>query len=195
MSDHARHIRLFNRIATPYRWFLASQTRSYAQCFELARSALPEPKGKTALDIGCGTGAFTAALRTEGWDVEGIDAAENMLAKAAAHGLRCTVVDILGDHDIPDKSYDLVTAAYVAHGMPLEDRIKFYQECRRISRGTVLFHDYTNDRNLLISIVEYLEDGDYFNFIKNVPAEFETYFSAVHVIRVGPYAAWYICSP
>ncbi len=194
MNQRGRHIRLFNRIATPYRWFLASQTRSYAHCFELGRSALPQPNGKRALDIGCGTGAFTAALRSDGWEVDGIDAAENMLAKASKNGLRCTVVDILGDHGIPDKSYDLVTAAYVAHGMPLEDRIKLYRECRRISKGTVLFHDYTNDHNLLISIVEYLEGGDYFNFIKNVPSEFETYFKSVHVIRVGSHAAWYICA-
>ncbi len=195
MKDRAHHIQLFNSIAIPYRWFLASQTRSYARCFEIGRSALPSPEGKKALDIGCGTGAFTKALQAEGWQVQGIDAAKEMLKKATATGLRCSVADILGDHGIADKSFDLVSAAYVAHGMSLKDRLNLYQECKRISREAVLFHDYTNSRNVLISIIEYLEGGDYFNFIKNVPKEFEDHFSVVREIRMGAHAAWYICKP
>lgn len=195
MTRRERHIQLFNRIAVPYRWFLANQTRSYARAFEIGRDALPSPNGKSALDIGCGTGAFTKALQTEGWEVQGIDASREMLAKATETGLRCSMADILGDHDIPDKSFDLVSSAYVAHGMPLEDRIDFYNECKRISRDVVLFHDYTNDRNLLISIAEYLEGGDYFNFIRGLPQEFEAHFRNVRVVRVGAHAAWYICTP
>lgn len=83
MEHRERHARLFNRIAIPYRWFFASQTRSYAQCFEIGRIALPSPYGKHALDIACGTGAFTSALRAEGWDVEGVDIAKEMIAQAA----------------------------------------------------------------------------------------------------------------
>jgi 2-polyprenyl-3-methyl-5-hydroxy-6-metoxy-1,4-benzoquinol methylase len=195
MNHRERHARLFNRIAIPYSWFFAGQTRSYARCFDIGRTALPSPQGKRALDIGCGTGAFTSALRAEGWDVEGIDVAQEMIAHAAKSGLRCSVVDILGAHGIADTSFDLVSAAYVAHGLPLEDRCILYRECKRISKDTVLFHDYSENKRLLTSIVEYLEGGDYFNFIRTVRQELAGNFSDVKVLRVGPQSAWYICKP
>lgn len=193
MDHRQRHIELFNRIAAPYQWFFKSQTRSYARCFDQGRTYLGNPEGKRALDLGCGTGAFTAALRSEGWDAEGIDGAHAMVAQAGKSGLRCSVSDVLKGLEIPDKSYDLVTAAYVAHGLRRPDRRILFQEAKRISRDRVLFHDYSENRRILTSIIEYLEGGDYFNFIKTVRQELAEVFSEIEVIPVGPQSAWYIC--
>ena len=39
------------------------------------------------LDLGCGTGAHTAAFRDQEWDVTGVDASEDMLRRARDRGL------------------------------------------------------------------------------------------------------------
>jgi len=195
MSHSERHARLFERIALPYAWFFAGQTRSYAACFDIARGALPDPKGKVALDLGCGTGAFTAALRADGWDVRGVDVAHGMVEQARSRGVGCTVGNVLAGLAFPDRSFDLVSAAYVAHGLRSDDRIALFREASRLSRGIVLFHDYTPDRRVLTSIIEYLEGGDYFNFIRTGLDEMRSVFSEVNVVRVGRSAAWYLCVP
>ncbi|WP_304223295.1 class I SAM-dependent methyltransferase [Gracilinema caldarium] len=193
LSHSERHTRLFERIAIPYGWFFIDQTRSYEAVFDIGRSALPDPRGKTALDLGCGTGAFTAALKKEGWSVTGIDAAQGMVNQARQRGVHCSVADVLHGLPYEDHSFDLVSAAYVAHGLRRDDRLALFREARRLSRGLVLFHDYTPDRHLLISIIEYLEGGDYFGFIKTGLEDMQSVFSSVRQIRVGKQAAWYLC--
>ena len=193
LSHAERHARLFERIARPYAWFFHGQLRTYARAFELGRAFLPDPAGRRALDIGCGTGAFTRALAREGWEVRGVDVARAMLERARSRGLSCDPGDALRGLAEPDGSFDLVTAAYVAHGLRREDRAKLFSEMRRLSRDTVLFQDYTPDRNPLVTIVEYLEHGDYFNFIRTGLEEMRKAFPSVRVVRVGPWAAWYVC--
>ncbi len=195
MSHSQRHARLFQRISIPYGWFFTGQTRSYAACFALGRDALPDPHGATALDLGCGTGAFTAALRAEGWDVHGVDVAAGMVEQARSRGVGCSIGNVLKGLPYPDHSFDLVSAAYVAHGLRRDDRLALFREARRLSRRIVLFHDYTADRHLPTSIIEWLEGGDYFNFIRNGLDEMRSVFSAVSVVRVGRSAAWYLCVP
>ena len=200
MEAGNRHIRLFNRIAHPYSWFFAFQMRGYARCFEQGRSLLGDARGKSALDLGCGTGAFTATLRNEGWDVRGIDAAERMVEQAKKRGLPCSVGDILAGTPYADKSFDLVSAAYVAHGLAGENRHRLFREAKRLSRGLVLFHDYAPDeqnpkRDILTSAIEYAEGGDYFNFIKTAMEELRSHFSEVRVAGMGKQAAWYVCRP
>jgi SAM-dependent methyltransferase len=193
LKHNERHARLFERISIPYAWFFAGQIRSYASCFEIGRIYLPDPAGKRALDIGCGTGAFTTALREDGWEVEGVDVAHGMVVQARRRGVPCVVGDIIGGLPHADGSYDLVSAAYVAHGLRVDDRLALFREAKRLSRGAVLFHDYTDDRRLLTSIVEHLEGGDYFNFIQTVQDELRSVFPKVRIIRVGKQAAWYLC--
>jgi ubiquinone/menaquinone biosynthesis C-methylase UbiE len=194
MTHNEKHGRLFDRIALPYSWFFAGQTRNYAHCFELGRSALPDPRGKRALDIGCGTGAFTRALRAEGWEATGVDIAPGMLAQARRKGLSCDLANVLGGLSYDTGSFDLVSAAYVAHGLRENDRRTLFLEMKRLSKGLVLLHDYTPDTRLLTSAIEYLEGGDYFNFIVSGLEEMQACFTKVEQIRMGKQAAWYLCS-
>jgi ubiquinone/menaquinone biosynthesis C-methylase UbiE len=194
MTQSEKHGRLFDRIAIPYSWFFAGQTRNYARCFEQGRAALPDPRGKKALDIGCGTGAFTRALRNEGWDAAGVDIAPGMLAQARKKGLSCSLANVLAGLPHEEGSFDLVSAAYVAHGLQKNDRRALFLEMKRLSRGLVLIHDYTPDTRLLTTVIEYLEGGDYFNFIASGLEEMRACFSKVEQIRVGKQAAWYLCS-
>jgi SAM-dependent methyltransferase len=193
LSHSEQHARLFQLIAIPYGWFFNGQTRSYEEVFAIGGPALPDPAGKRALDLGCGTGAFTAALRKAGWNVIGVDVAQGMVEQARQRGLACTIANVLEGLPYEDKSFDLVTAAYVAHGLRKDDRLALFREAKRLSRGMVLFHDYTADRHFLTSLIEYLEGGDYFNFIKTGFDDMKSVFSSVRQIRVGKQAAWYIC--
>ena len=45
------------------------------------------------IDIGCGTGAYSAALAGLGWTVTGVDVSEDMLRRAAAKGVRTVHTD------------------------------------------------------------------------------------------------------
>jgi|JMBW01.1.fsa_nt_gb hypothetical protein len=46
---------------------------------------------------------------------------------------------------------------------------------------------------ILTTIVEWLENGDYFNFIKMAENEMEEVFGELRVTNVDTRAAWYIC--
>jgi ubiquinone/menaquinone biosynthesis C-methylase UbiE len=45
------------------------------------------------LDVGCGTGSYSAALAERGWDVTGLDVSEDMLRRARAKGVRTVQAD------------------------------------------------------------------------------------------------------
>ena len=69
----------------------------------------------------------------------------------------------------------------------------------RVAKHYVIIHDYNQKRSLLISLVEWLEGGDYFRFIRQAEPEMadcisdlKTCFSQVRVIHVGTQANWYI---
>ncbi len=68
-------------------------------------------------------------------------------------------------------------------------------EASRLSKGIVILHDYSVKSNPIIKFVEYLEDGDYFNFIKTGIIEMQEIFSNVQIIPVNKYNNWYICTP
>ena len=47
----------------------------------------------------------------------------------------------------------------------------------------------------MTNIIEFIEGGDYFNFICTGLAEMEELFSSVEVVRIKKYNNWYICTP
>ena len=77
-----------------------------------------------------------------------------------------------------------------------------YAEMSRVARQYVIIHDYNKKRSFFTSIIEWLEGGDYFHFVKHAEtemkdclAEMRTCFSEVFVIQVDVRANWYICKP
>lgn len=75
-------------------------------------------KGKTALDIGCGSGWFTRILSQKGWNPHAIDLEEKNIRQAqkfAANVFQGDAVDIL--KDIPGDSYDFVLALEIIEHM------------------------------------------------------------------------------
>jgi SAM-dependent methyltransferase len=103
---------IFERAAGRYEAWYATprgQRADEAERALLTRLLGCFPTARTALEIGCGTGHFTAWLTSQGWRVIGLDRAPAMLAQVRQH--RPDIPIILGDaHDLPirEGAVDLV---------------------------------------------------------------------------------------
>lgn len=197
---------LFNLIAPVYGLFYNSQKRRYAKIVEKVKSKMNLFSFETIIDVGCGTGALCSVLNDKGMNVTGIDSAIKMLEigmnKSKNKDIEFLQGDALEGLPFENKSFDLSISSYVAHGLEVEDRKQLYAEMNRITREYVIIHDYNNKRSFFTSIIEWLEGGDYFHFIKHAETEMKdcldemrTCFSEVVVIQVDVRANWYICKP
>ena len=70
-----------------------------------------------------------------------------------------------------------------------------YAEMSRVTKHIVIIWDYNTKRSVLTNIIEWVEGGDYFNFIKKAKVEMKENFRDARVVDVGVRAAWYICVP
>ncbi|UUM10849.1 class I SAM-dependent methyltransferase [Clostridiaceae bacterium HFYG-1003] len=205
MSDKNSRV-LFNSIAPVYSRFFTIQRKWFRQAMEKQEDHLDFSSLTSVLDVGCGTGALCSVLAERGLSVTGLDSAEKMLKFASSRPENRNVHFIRGDVQnglpFPDRSFDAAVASYVAHGMEAERRLQLYREMSRVARRVVVIMDYNQERSLLTSFVEWLEGGDYFGFIRQVPQEMEVCthqgkrcFSKVDVVQIGGRAAWYVCIP
>lgn len=188
---------LFDKIAPIYGLFFNFQLKYFKRIQNNASHEIDISKYENVLDIGCGTGALCKILYDEGLDVTGVDPSSGMIdqAKKKLKNTSIKLLTIDPNKNLPfaDKSFDLVITSYVAHGLKMEERIELYEEMKRITRKIVIVHDYNKERALLTTVVEWLERGDYFNFIKVAREEMEMIFGKVKEINVDTRASWYIC--
>lgn len=187
--------KLFDRIAPIYGMFFNVQRKNYAFVPQMLKENGIYPPMQI-LDVGCGTGALLSVLSESGYKAHGIDLAADMLkvARWKTRHQMITYFQLEADSPFPfqDNSYDVVMSSYVLHGMKREERLSLYREMKRVARRKVIIHDYNQKRSLPTSIVEYLEKGDYFQFIQVAEKEMEEVFGKVTVIHVGKRAAWYV---
>jgi ubiquinone/menaquinone biosynthesis C-methylase UbiE len=183
---------LFDRIARPYAWFFTYQKKQFNKNLPILLNNLKE--ADSFLDIGCGTGAMCQALLEQGKSVEGCDKSLPMIG----HAKRLTSASIIyANADVTkglpygDKSFDVVVASFVAHGLMHDQRLELYKEMRRIARKTVVLYEYGPKRNMLTDIMEYLEKGDYFSFIKEVDKELSSFFGNLTKLPVNELSMWY----
>lgn len=199
MREMERHLKIFNSIAPVYNWFFTSQVRAYRSLIAQNELLFQIPTAGRVLDIGCGTGAFLFCLAERGYQAVGVDFSPSMLRAAKKSTMGKSIEFVRGDVtqglDFPDKSFDLVIASYVLHGISSGLRQQFYAEASRLSRDRVLFYDYNKNRRILTDIVEWAERGDYFEFVRHGEEEMRAFFPSVERIDVGIQTALYICSP
>ncbi len=190
---------LFDGIAPIYDLFFNYQVRSFRTILSRAGTLITIPPRSSVLDIGCGTGALALCLHEMGYRVTGADASPRMIAMARknnrGNGAAFVVGDALDSLPFRDKSFDLVIASYVVHGLKKEQRARFYNEARRLARTQVIFQDYNGRRKVLSDVVEWLERGDYFYFIGHAREEMKDAFGGVDVRSLAAQVAWYICTP
>lgn len=89
----------------------------------LLLNQIPDRIGR-ALDLGCGTGAFTRLLATRAGSVRGLDLSPEMINRArrlsADHpNVTHQVADIL-EYELPPATYDVIVSIATLHHLPLE---------------------------------------------------------------------------
>lgn len=190
---------VFDIIAPIYGLFFNMQRKSFREVIDRLGEDIGFEGRKRILDVGCGTGALMSVLSGDRHTVWGIDGSEKMLqvAKKRLKGKDIELFKGNAAKELPfrDKSFDMSIASYVAHGMVKDDRISMYREMKRVTDGIVVIHDYNKVRSLMTSIVEKLEGGDYFEFIRQPDVEMKEVFSSVRVLNAGKRSAWYVCTP
>jgi len=190
--------RMFDLIAPVYSLYYTSQQRRYRAALGLIRDTLDGAGCKSVLDIGCGTGALCSVLHESGYAVTGVDSSAKMLAhakKKSPAGIAYLQADAVSPLPFADKSFDLCVASYVAHGLKAGERKALYAETDRLAYRFVILYDYSGGRSLLTNLIEWLEGGDYFNFIRSAESELGQAFERLTVVPADIRAAWYVCVP
>lgn len=205
---------LFNRISFVYGLFFKWQMGNYKSMLDKVKNDnFPRMRYKNVIDVGCGTGALCNVLHEYGFAVTGVDHAEKMIeiarektaemvagktgntaeSKTGTERIKFMQGDVLHGLPFENKSFDLAVSSYAAHGLKPRERLMMYEEMRRVSKHLVVLIDYNESRSLIINIAEWLEGGDYFNFIKTIKDELEAQFGNIKVINTGKHSSIYIC--
>ncbi len=189
---------VFDSIASVYGWFYRSQKKGFKGIIDTLKQTGSLREGDRVLDLGCGTGALCAVLAEHGHSVTGIDASGKMIQvarkKTGRHDITYLVADATTRLDFPDDSFDLVIASHVVHGLAPQERLQLYEQMKRVAVHTVVIHDYNTTRSLITDILEYLERGDYFNFIQIVEQELREQFPSIRIEKASGNAHLYICT-
>ena len=102
--------------------------------------------GMQVLDVGCGTGSLLKDYQAAGCHISGIDASPTMLAAARRKLDPAADLRLGSAATMPfaDGSFDLVTAVYSLHEMPLATRSAGLREMIRVVKpaGRILIIEY-----------------------------------------------------
>lgn len=197
---------LFNRISRVYGWFYGRQKRGFEEAISRASSALDLSRFRSALDVGCGTGALCSVLAGLGLEVTGLDQAEEMLevarSKPGHQGIHFHRGSALTGLPFEHDRFDVSFASHVAHGMKAVNRARLYAEMSRVTRHAVVIHDYASPGTWITALLEWLEKSDYRHFLSEALEEMIhcrrgplACFESVRLVPIGKSVAWYICVP
>lgn len=101
-----------------------------SEAWQVLTSLLGDGAG-SLLDVGCGTGSYTAALARRGWDVTGVDISEDMLRLARERGVQAVLADATS-LPFEDASFD--AAVSVLTNTDLDDLAAVLREIARVLR-------------------------------------------------------------
>ncbi len=187
---------VFHKIAPVYGLFYDRQVRYYRKIIKENKDFLDFSEYSSVIDIGFGTGALCRVLAENGLSVTGIEPVEKMIQiakkKNADIDADCLMADVIKGLPFEDNTFDVSISSYVAHGMKKEDRLKMYREMARVTGKKMIIYDYNQERRWANDFAEWLEGGDYFNFIKVVQDELREEFGNVVKRDVDERAAWYV---
>lgn len=100
------------------------------------RALMGDVRGRTVLDLGCGTGRHTLWLAAQGADVTAVDFSDGMLAEArrkpGADAVRFVAHDLHERLPFADAAFDRVVSGLVLEH--LHDLDGFFREARRVLR-------------------------------------------------------------
>jgi ubiquinone/menaquinone biosynthesis C-methylase UbiE len=154
-----------------------------------------EHAGNSILDLGCGYGAYSLALASQGRRCVGCDVNSKYLVKAAASGLPVVSVDL--SLPFADRSFDTVILLEVIEHVPEIERI--LKEAFRVARRNVLItvpnseslellqqNDVTYGHMLSSDHVHFFDPG-------SLRATLERFSNSIEIRRGDPiYPFWFV---
>lgn len=176
---------IFNLIAPAYSILDKGTYNDFNIMADLLNEHYPL-KSKSVLDLGSGTGAWINALNQhELTKAVGVDFSEKMIHQANKKHPDITFIHQHGENlsAFDDNSFDVVTATFVLHGMKKEKRAKVLNEMKRVARHRVVIHDFYNNRQFVVQLLEFLERSDYVYFQKHFREEIKSFFSKTNIIK------------
>lgn len=183
-----RHLELFELIAEPYAWFYWYQRKHYKPVIK----AMALKTHSKILDLGAGTGAM-ASLLNDDHDVLAVDGSKAMVRvmKRMNPNMKVDILDFTQTLPYASKQFDVVLTSFVLHGLKAKDRLHVLSEMKRVA-DLVIVYDYYGNRHLFTDIVEFVEQGDYFNFMKQFNGEFRSFFPEYAIFPINSGSALYI---
>ncbi|NPA76538.1 MAG: methyltransferase domain-containing protein [Candidatus Diapherotrites archaeon] len=76
---------------------------------------------KTILDVPCGNGRLHPWLKKLGYEVEGLDLSEEMVAEAKKNGRNCRMGDMANPEAYPNRKYDVILNWFTSFGYLSEE--------------------------------------------------------------------------
>ena len=182
------HIKLFDTIAEPYAWFYGYQRKHYKRVIE-AMALKPHSK---ILDLGAGTGAMASLLSVD-HDILAVDGSKAMVnvIRRLNPNMKVEQLDITQTLPYANKQFDVALMSFVLHGLKAKDRLHVLSEMKRVA-DVVIVYDYYGKRHFFTDIVEFIEQGDYFNFMKQFKGEFRSFFPEHAIFPINSGSALYI---
>ncbi len=193
-KDINRRIRfMFDLIAPLYGQFHTSLVKEYHKSIEVLNNEI-NLSDLRVLDVGTGTGAWAAAFSDYGVrEVQGIDVSAGMLRQARKRhpDINFSQADI-ESIPFPERSFDLVTASFVLHGVRQEQRAVILDKMFKISSKYVVLQDFVGRTPYIIRFLEFLERSDYRHFKKNILTELSTYSEDIKVLPLRSGVGLYV---
>ena len=185
---------IFNLIAPVYGFLDKAVAKGFTNSIKKLNENI-DIQGKKVLDVGTGTGAWGSLFMKNGANiVMGADFSRKMLKQAKNKHPEMNFIfsDAKDLKEIPDNSFDIVTASYVLHGTKQEIRNQILFEMKRVSKEYVVIHDFMGKTHFAIKILEWLERSDFVNFKKTFSNEMKSLFPKTMDIDAGDGTGLYI---
>jgi SAM-dependent methyltransferase len=151
---------------------IKARLRAYEPFLLPLRTVLNAPP--TALDLGCGRGEWLELLTEHGFDAQGVDLDEGMLAACRERGLRVQTQDALsGLRAQPDASLALVSAFHLIEHIPFDDvQVLITEALRALRPGGLLIMETPNPENLVVATSGFYMDPSHLRPIPPMLLEF-----------------------
>ena len=188
-------MRFFNLVSPAFAFI----DRNLLPAYRESLMKLDLPSEWSVLDLATGTGSLALALAERGHHITGIDFAGRLLSKARkrlpAADLR--EMDLVNLPEIPANSFDLVTMAYLLHGIPEEFRIFILRQAIRIAAQRVLIFDYPGPGPWYIRLIEAVEGPYYRSFVNRDTRAWlrEKGFELLKRGTASGHGGWWLLSP
>lgn len=192
-----KSIKLFDRLSPFFGRAYGRQRKQYSRIFQsMVQCNLSH--FSTILDVGFGSGAMASVFADMRLKTYAVDRSMGMLKvakqKLVHNKVNLVLADAVDGLPFPENSFDVVIAAFVAHGMQAEERLKLYAEMKRVGKHLFILHDYNGKRSLIYSLAEFLEGGDFFNFTRVIKDELMDYFGNLEIVNTDKMSCCYVCN-